>query len=614
MEAEDALCHAIKRLLEPLGLLGDETCLGLARLLYQRAAFPQSYVTLAGETSSGKSTLANALLGESLLPTSASPTAGTVTHVRCMDADQVSYLAINRDGTQESLDRESFVKLTREPDDNLLRLEVRTRPRDTAFLGLNLFDTPGYNSLIYRHEEALRAFLPQSDAIVYVVSYRVGVGQSDQELLELVSDIRDRDPELPILVVVNRAPQAAAEQSRRSREIRGHVGDCLSGTFSFHVVGTAGPQSPEGHQLAIPGLDPVWDDVREALLSDSRHAAVVAKLAVQAVALVDEADSLAERRELSLTAGEEDQQDITDIRARLQEAERLSLEAVDRSMARLERMVPRTLRALSKDMQTEIGALVMKSDRWLGKDECIAFIEAHALPRAVRRGAQSVEDSIAQELKRLEEELVDIANTAIKAIESSAVVRSDAVERFAKNIAIELARRIGGSAASSALRALGGVGGAAAGAGNLVKMLLSRGGRLVGHVFSRRVYDAIGRFFTKRMLARLNVAVLVLVDAVGFVWDARTWQKKLEKLVGKAIDAWREAVEKDVAKQDLPALRSANVDGVLDAYALRMEQEGAGKDAESEADRAAALAQLASVRSELDEVRRMLTAVEGGAA
>jgi GTPase SAR1 family protein len=277
MDAEHVLREAMERLLTQLEALGDESYLGLARLLYQRAALPGSYVTMVGETSSGKSTLANVLLGQKLLPTAARPTAGTVTHVRCLAENAITYLAINRDGTQERIDRAVFEKLSREPDESLLRLEVRARPMDANLLGLNLFDTPGYNSLIYGHEEALRAFLPQSDAIIYVVSHRVGVGESDQHLFELLGGVRQADPELPVLVVVNRAPATVTKESRRAREIRSHVDDCLRGPFSFHVIGTADPGPAEGEVLRVPGLEVVWKEVREIVLSEGRRTAVVAR-------------------------------------------------------------------------------------------------------------------------------------------------------------------------------------------------------------------------------------------------------------------------------------------------------------------------------------------------
>jgi hypothetical protein len=449
---------------------------------------------------------------------------------------------------------------------------------------------------------------------IYVVSHRVGVGESDQHLFELLGGVRQADPELPVLVVVNRAPATVTKESRRAREIRSHVDDCLRGPFSFHVIGTADPGPAEGEVLRVPGLEVVWKEVREIVLSEGRRTAVVAKLTARAVSLVDEADALAERRQIVLMAAADEKQATRTICSQLEDAERRSLETVDRCMDRLDRLVPSTLNALSKNVASQLGTLVMSSERWLGKDECIAFVEAHALPRAVRGAARALEDSIALELELLEAELEDIANTAINAIETSPVIRSEALQRFAKNIAVELARRVAGKAAIGALRALGGSGGAAAGAGNLVKMLVARGGRLFGHVFGRKVYDAIGSFFTKRMLARLTVALQVVIDAATFVWDAATWQEKLREQVEKAVDEWREAVEKDVKEKDLPSLRAANVASVHEVYALRKEQQDGEQEAQTDVDRATRLDQLTAVRSELSDIRCLLAGLEGGAA
>ena len=73
---------------------------------------------------------------------------------------------------------------------NLLRLQTILPHPSQKYDGLNIFDTPGYNSLITEHEEVLRNFIPECDVIIHVVAYRVGFGLQTQLLYRLFMIIR----------------------------------------------------------------------------------------------------------------------------------------------------------------------------------------------------------------------------------------------------------------------------------------------------------------------------------------------------------------------------------------------------------------------------------------
>ena len=83
------------------------------------------------------------------------------------------------------------------------------------------------------------------------------------------------------------------------------------------------------------------------------------------------------------------------------------------------------------------------------------------------------------------------------------------------------------------------MGGTAAGAGNLVKMVVKRAGNLVGKTFSRDVYTQIGRTFNKQFMRRLNVVLTVVLEVGTYVYNSSTWQNDLVRQASKGLDEWK---------------------------------------------------------------------------
>ena len=96
--------------------INDEELSTLSKFMRSRISFPESYVTMLGETSSGKTTLINGLLKEQLLKTSAVPTTGAIVEVLFdSEAKFPEYYAINCDATMERLDINTFMDLSKLP-------------------------------------------------------------------------------------------------------------------------------------------------------------------------------------------------------------------------------------------------------------------------------------------------------------------------------------------------------------------------------------------------------------------------------------------------------------------------------------------------------------------
>lgn len=593
------------QLAELLADQGDADRAALARLLQQRLALAQAYVVVVGETSTGKSTLINGLLDEPLLPVDARPTTGIVTHIACRDEPAPKLLAIYRDATQEAISLAQFRQLTLAPPPELLRLQARARPRQPAHIGLHVFDTPGYNAVISQHEEVLRRFLPESDVVVFVVGHRSGFGQSDQDLLEAVAAATAHDPSIPTLLVINRAPTGCGPDDKRVREIVRLAQDGLQRPLELVIVPTTGVPAADGTISQRPiEAAPVWDGVCRQALEPARLAAVQRKLQQQLIDLLDDADGAVERQLLQDQATADQRQSMQAHLELLQTQKTKSLQEIDHTMARLAVTLPKLLASLVQAVHPKVASEVMAANRWLDAAECAQWIASHVLPFEVRAIGVQLEAHIAVELDALNQRLEDLANTALAELNQSARLPvEDPVRRFAMNLASTLGQRLAGNAMQGLLRGVGGVGGAAAGAGNLAKMALSRGGKLFGKTFGREVYRQIGSTFTKKTLERLNVAVAVLVEVVGFVHEAMTWQDKLVTASREALETWQGEVGDELLTQQLPQLKQANDAVISDVYERLDEQAQEVVTTDTAADRSGSLAAL---RARLAALRQAL--------
>lgn len=594
----------------------DADRLAAARLLHQRVCSPESFVSVVGETSTGKSTLVNSLVGRQLLPTAAEPTTAAVVEIFFGDFNRDRFLAIFRDATQEEIGQVRFEALARAATKDLLRLQVRTKAVDAQSTGLHVFDTPGYNSILVEHEEVLRQFLPQSDVVVFVAGYRTGFGQADQDLLEVIRTALENDADAPVLLVVNRVPASATPESARVREILANARDSLRRERELELIlvrsaTEAVAVKPEADQTlaVLPDATVLWGRVDGIVTAPERKAAVQSKLRTALRDLVDDVDQAFERSEMVLDAPDEEVATIDEQVCALENARTRSLLAVEAAAARMQAQLPRSLNHLASAMRIKICNDIEGSDKWLGMDECVAWVSAHELPFEVRQAARSIEDSIAVELQELDRQLSEIANTAVHEVERPIHVKSDANRRFTENLSRVVAQRLGGAGINALLRSVGGVGGAAAGAGNVVKMLVSRMGSLLGKTFSREVYTQIGKAFTKRALARLNIAIGILVELIGFIINAHRWKGQLSEKVGEAVEDWAKDVRNDLVERHLPRIQAENERGIRAVYdpliqesrdSLRLRSEGG----------TLRRAQLTLFRAELKRIRESLASAE----
>jgi len=565
LEKAATICE---NLLPTIEKLDDRDTLSYGRLLCQRLNEYQAYVTVIGETSTGKSTMINGLFARNLLPARAKPTSGTVVHLKLSEERKPEFYVVNKDASLNEVDQLIFEKLAEFPDENTLRLLAYVNPTDSAFCGLNIFDTPGYNSLIVEHEDALKEFIPNSDVLVFACGYRTGFNQIDQDLFEVVREsIPNKD--IPIILAINRVPPGKTITDGRIQEMVHNAEDSLHQEVNTVLIAEVDKKRNPDIRPNTIGL---WHQVNSIIQDPSFQEAVDRSLLQLLQGYIDDSISSVD---LMISYRSIKNKNIVALQKQhsiLEQARSKSINAVHSCSRRLKSLIPPSIERAAKNIERSIVDDIESSNKWLGKDDTYAWIQGHALPLGMKKEGRAIENLISNELDRLDEELEEIANTAIKEIKRSIELKTstetEIFEKALKNLLQRsLAKYIGRS-----LSKLGGVGGLAAGAGNFTKMAVKRVGKLFGKKFPRPVYAKIGRIFNKKFIAKANVILMVAIEVIDFTVESHRWKGKLTKAVEKTLTDWKTEIMNDILNEVLPSIEKENLQGVDDIYLEDIQQ------------------------------------------
>lgn len=533
--------------------------------LADRMANPKSYVTLTGETSSGKSTLINSFLGRKFLVAGAQPTTGTVTWIEYGLAEKERLFAVNRNATVEEISRKQFDALTLRPDENLLRLKAEVPGSRAGFRGLTVFDTPGFNAVISEHAEVLKEFLPESDVIVFPVSYKVGFGASDRKLMELIGEVCTHFGDTPVILVVNRAPVGTDADDKRVKEIRLAAEDSLHGKTKLVIVEASLPT--EDGEGTLPKTDALWNEVSAVAFAPSRANALQSRFQETLLSLVNQRRGEIEDTLATIAAGENAISELIEQRKLLRENESKAYSVVDRYMAKIETELPKQIRRGADRLARDVDREIDDANKWVDAQQCQAYIYGHVLPFGTDAVVKDIENYLYDVFAHMDAELDELANSAIRHVENRAqTIENPELKKLVANLAVRLGQRVGGELASQAVRSVSGVGGAASGVGNLVKMGVKQFGKLFGKTFSREVYTQIGKIFTKNVVKTMSVCLQAAVELAFFAWDAHHWQEQLKEKAGETIDKWVQDVTSNIGSEMVPDYARTNRENVKEAY------------------------------------------------
>ena len=188
-------------ILEPLiEVTGKPQLMDKAKFLYDRISNPESYVVFLGETSSGKSSIINGLIGSHLLPVKASPSTAAISEIVFKHHLQsAEYYSISKDAKMRKSTETEFCAQCEAPASNLARLRAHVSTNIQLLDNLRVFDTPGYGAIVDEHEEILKEFIPNSDFVIYTVSYKIGIQDCDYTFLGFLRELLRKDAEIVLV-------------------------------------------------------------------------------------------------------------------------------------------------------------------------------------------------------------------------------------------------------------------------------------------------------------------------------------------------------------------------------------------------------------------------------
>lgn len=547
----------------------------LFRFLVDRIKTPDSYVVMLGETSSGKSSVINGILGQPILPVSARPSTGTISEIMFSDkANEIAYYECTKDANLNVISKQDFEKLSWTPKKSTSRLRVVV-PSTDFNPGLRLFDTPGYNSIVEEHEEILRDFLPNADAVIYTVNFRIGIQNEDFTFLRFLRELIGED--IPIVVVINRCPKGTELNNKRIKEIAKYVKDIIGRTPEIFLIPTVVPEY-EGAPV-LPVNEKLWGYITTALNSDARHDKIAAAFDGFIEDLFNQCDGIIKRRLAQALMSEKEIKEMValhqDYANRLRKA---VPDLINPAFSMIAEKIPQKVDVVSREVKEIVFDDIESSDR-LDMEEEVAFINSHLMPFTIQiKGKEIIQRYIEVELNDLNKRVDDfIQKETIKFNDKIAIQLKTCTDVAIQGILAKGMGKLGANQLAAYVVQFGGAGGVNAGFANAASHLLKKTGDFFGKTFSRATHNNLKHFLAKigaTSAKKVGGAIAVIAELLVFAVEVSVWKVRLRSKVEKALGKWRTETLPEIRK-DLDKLRVQNVTTIM---TIAEEQEHAFDD------------------------------------
>ncbi len=481
-------------------------------------------LVVVGEFNHGKTSFVNALLGEDALPVGVTPTTAMIHHVTYAEAPRAAL--VKKDGEKDEMPFAELKTLAVGggiDDDGIKHVEVGY-PSPLLADRIALVDTPGVNDLCLQRADITYKYIPQSDAVLFIIDAGQPLKESERLFLKekLLGQSRDK-----IIFVVTKADIWSDDE--RS-EALGYVEDELSKLVKAPVVFPVAAQRALKGRRGESGMDELLAHLTSFLAEERGRIMLGNALGDGIEAVHALRHSIEARQRAMLMSKDEIERRITRIKADLEGQQKTVEErraGIREEVSAVKAWVRRDLDHFCDDVVRQLPEIVESTNA----DELRVHLPAF-LERTFVEWARAEAEEVAKALEELAEKTVslmrDDAHDAAKRLGEGARSNLEAPDITIDTFGYDLG----------------------------VAALLSVG---------------IGVFFTNALLGGL---MTVTAPVLAYYLKGRVEMQTREKAKEQAAVALREAAAKVGPK----------LDEMIDEFAQRLDQwvQAAGKEVHQE--------------------------------
>lgn len=547
-----------KRIDRVVEALGNDDIIEKNLLVKDKVMNPAHYIVMLGETSSGKSTLINSILTNKVLVESVKPTTGIVTEIVIKDDSDESLIAINKDSSISYLEKDDFDRFSVKPIDNLNRLKYIGSCKNNKYSGMRIFDTPGYGSLIDYHEDVLKEFIPESDFIIYVVSYKVGLGDDDLQFLKYVGEVIGKNVE--VILAINMCPKDIKAENKRISEIKAGVMKYINKETKTFLIESSSDKNPSTEEL--------WNYIYSKVNDSEMKEELAKTLKSYQDYILGECKIKVNSQIASIESKKDDIEERINIGRELLDIKQEIIDTIDRGFTKIKVKAIRIIDKSAMAVKNSITEYINDESKWSKKEETFTVMEHYYVPKLTNEETDNLMSYLEDEILLLDRDIEKIVNEAMnnlgEKIEINMPIYTEVMNGIInKHIGDELQQ-----AAGEMFRKVQGKEDSDCDHEAIINTNMKKLGEGLQVESNKQSYNNL-KHFLKAIRATSIKAITkylsVFKDSIFYLYDTLTWQKKINEISLEAIDNWARDLEYAMKKY-LEKLKDTDKEEIISLF------------------------------------------------
>ena len=438
------------------------------------------------------------------------------------------------------------------PPENLHRLRYIGECKNEKYDNLRLFDTPGYGSLESYHEEVLKEFIPESDFIVYVVSYKVGFGDYDYQFLKYVAEAIDKDVE--IVLAVNMCPSGVNEENKRIKEIKSNFEKCTNRDPNTFLI--------ESSTDKIPDATKLYDYIYERINSEDKKEELAKTLKSYQDFILNECNIKINSKIANIEAKRGDIKEIANIYSTLLDKKSGIIENIERGYTKIKLNTVKYIDKSALNVKEEISKIIYDESKWSKKEETLNLMEHYYVPKFTNEQTDDLINYTEDEIISLERKIDEVLEASLNNLKervrinipSYSEVMVNVIDQHLgdeiKKMTGELLRQSEHSeeqAKNSTYK-------------NLKRLKVNNESIKTDH--NRKQFFKVIRATSIKAITEY---LAVFTESIFSLFQSINWQKSVEDMAVNAVDRWANDLEYAVKKY-LDVLRDKKKSQIVALY------------------------------------------------